>query len=663
MTKSLQKPPQIPLYRQTTRIPCVASEDRKGLPGLVYLFLAALVMAYGWGYRGTVGHEAGAMVPGALLGLVLCLGSGRFDWYRRSAVAGLFGAIGWAWGGSLSYMEHTLYALSDSFVDVLYGYTMLFFLGALWAGIGGGVLGLALTEPRSQLERLTRPFTVICAVFFAAYLFFRLMPEYAEAFETLTVRSFHDGDWLAATLTLVVSGTYWLSRPKDRSATALFFCGAVAWWVGYLAFTKFGGLRLAPLHRSESWGGVVGILVVLMVYLIRRHNRAALMLCLYGVLGGGMAFAFAVFIRHPLVVHWGPFAANGPFKGPWPQWRFAEDSFGFLMGLAIALGARRLIRGDLVPPREDTPRAPLDVYAVFVMLVALIWVNFRRHAAPWLAKSDASGVAPSLGIPLWAWYVFAAALATTPILYVLKRCLRGDRQLVPQSAFGKGAMVTLMLIWTTVAGYAFHDAPNAQNVVGHLLLWIPAAFASWLLLSYTPSAPYAFMPSETGVMPSDPKWKVGRRYVLNWALAPVLLLCFTGLSMSMQDGPLEGMGRNRFGPDAYWRQTARLIGMWKAAGTARALSDAEVRADDIPVTRLEFDQNRNVAATMASGEVVTAHQWFLKNQYTWLRWYGKDDRHPERVEIPLEFRDQRLYVPWPPGRQGESYIVFERVEK
>jgi hypothetical protein len=123
------------------------------------------------------------------------------------------------------------------------------------------------------------------------------------------------------------------------------------------------------------------------------------------------------------------------------------------------------------------------------------------------------------------------------------------------------------------------------------------------------------------------------------------------------------MGRKRFGPDAYWRQTARLIGMWKAAGTARALSDAEVRADDIPVTRLEFDQNRNVAATMASGEVVTAHQWFLKNQYTWLRWYGKDDRHPERVEIPLEFRDQRLYVPWPPGRQGESYIVFERVEK
>ena len=38
------------------------------LTGPAYCALAAVAMAYGWGYRGTVGHEAGAMVPGALLG-------------------------------------------------------------------------------------------------------------------------------------------------------------------------------------------------------------------------------------------------------------------------------------------------------------------------------------------------------------------------------------------------------------------------------------------------------------------------------------------------------------------------------------------------------------------------------------------------------------------
>ncbi|MDZ4861079.1 MAG: hypothetical protein SGI88_19075, partial [Candidatus Hydrogenedentes bacterium] len=65
--------------------------------------LAAVVMAYGWGYRGIVGHEGGAMVPAAMAGLAVCLGSRRADWHRRAAVAGLFAAVGWSWGGSLSY--------------------------------------------------------------------------------------------------------------------------------------------------------------------------------------------------------------------------------------------------------------------------------------------------------------------------------------------------------------------------------------------------------------------------------------------------------------------------------------------------------------------------------------------------------------------------------
>jgi hypothetical protein len=110
----------------------------KRVPNLTvirYCALAALIMAYGWGYRGTVGHEQGAMLPGALLGLVLCLGSGRADWQRRSVLVGLCAAVGWAWGGSISYMEQTLYVQSDSFIDVLYGYSILFLL----AGCGPDV--------------------------------------------------------------------------------------------------------------------------------------------------------------------------------------------------------------------------------------------------------------------------------------------------------------------------------------------------------------------------------------------------------------------------------------------------------------------------------------------------------------------------------------------
>ena len=43
---------------------------------VVGIILAALAMSVGWGFRGDYGHEAGAMVPGALLGLAICLALG-----------------------------------------------------------------------------------------------------------------------------------------------------------------------------------------------------------------------------------------------------------------------------------------------------------------------------------------------------------------------------------------------------------------------------------------------------------------------------------------------------------------------------------------------------------------------------------------------------------
>ncbi|MBX7259123.1 MAG: hypothetical protein K1Y02_22365 [Candidatus Hydrogenedentes bacterium] len=621
---------------------------------ITYLLFAALIMAYGWGYRGTVGHEAGAMLPGALLGLAVCLASGRSDWYRRSVVAGLFGAAGWAWGGSLSYMEHTAYTMSDSFPDVYYGYSMLFFLGGLWAGIGGGILGLSLTEPRSVLERFARAFSVVCFFYFLAYLFFLVAPDYKDAYETFSIRTFHDSDWLSATFALVASGLYWLTCRKDRPASALFFWCAVAWWVGYLGLTKFGGLRLAPLHRSESWGGVVGILVVLLIYLHRRNNRAALMLSLYGILGGGLGFATAVFIRHPVALRlW-------PFTEQWPQWRIAEDSFGLIMGSAIALGVLRLLRGRLASPAEDTPRPPLDVFAAFALLLAINWVNFRRHAAPWIERSDHSDTAPLLGMSMNGWFVLGGALVSIPVLVGLLQYLRGSRQLVPQTAFGKSAIVMLLLVWGTVAGYSFHDTPSASSMPGHFLLWIPAFAATMLFMTYVTRAAHSTGTIEDPVSCSDRRWNVGVKYILGWCLVPLCILAMTGASVAIQDGPAGGMPRKRFGPDAYWRLTARLLGTWRVAGIADTLGgNAEVQKD-LSVTAFSFAPDRVVTVSTSEGASETTQQWMQKDQYTWLKWRLNETDPPRYAEIPLQFRDRRLFIAWPPDSQSGGYLVLER---
>ena len=597
------------------------------------------------------------MVPGALLGLALCLGSGRLDWYRRSAVVGLFAAVGWAWGGSISYMEHTFYIQSDSFPDVLYGYAAIFFIGALWAGCGGAILGLSLTQPRSELERFARPFAVVGTVFLAIYLCFLFMPEQREAYNTLTVLHFHDGDWLSATLFLVISAIYWVVVPKDRKETALLFWAAVAWWIGYGLLTKIGGLRLAPMHRSESWGGVLGVLVALTVYLYRKQNRAALMLCLYGVVGGGLAYVLAVFIHHPWILRWGPFANNKS-----PIWSFAEGAFGFFMGIALALGALRLIRGGLAAPDEDTNRATLDVFAVFVMLVALPWMNFRRHAVRLIRSMDGLGEAEYLGLGLGGWYLLFFAILTTPLLYCLYRYLRGDRQLAPQSSFGKGLVIALVLMWMTIVGQFFDMYPTRAALGWNLIRWIPALMATCLFVGFSGSSNRAVEVSGKGVSASDSRWRLGIPFVIVSLLSPVFILGTATLSVSMQDDSYSTHGRKRFGPEAYWRQTARLHGTWASVGFAKSLGDPPAEADGLPLASLSFDPYRNVTATLVSGEEEKLHRWFLKNQYTWLRWYGKAGDHPERAETPLQFEENRLYITWPPHTGSEGYLVLERPE-
>ncbi|MCA9436467.1 MAG: hypothetical protein KC978_11845, partial [Candidatus Omnitrophica bacterium] len=616
----------------------------------------ALIMAYGWGYRGTVGHEAGAMVPGALLGLVLALASGRSDWERRTLVAGLFSAIGFAWGGSLSYMEQTFYVSSDSFPDVLYGFTILFFLGGMWAGIGGAGIGFALTESRSTLEQIIRPFTAVCGVFFIVYIYFFLNPEVKEAYETFTVRNFHDGDWLPATLTLMTASIYWLVRPKDREGASLFFWGAVAWWIGYLSLTKFGGLRLGPLHRSESWGGVLGVLVVVLIYLVRRKNRAALMMSLYGILAGGFGFVMAVFIRHPIMVDWGPFA-DWPAM---PDWRIAEVSFGFFMGLGLSLGALRLIRDGVAPPEEDVPRAPLDVYAGFVILVALVWINFRRHVARLIPPIQPGESGLVLGLPLWGWYGIVGMLMTAPVLYCLYLYFRGNRMLVPRSAFGKGALATLLLLWVTQLGYGLQLESNSRSIMGLLILLVPASISTLLIVRASQGMAHPKPVTSELANAHDIRWRVGIRHGMTWLITPVFLLAITGITMAMQETPFSA-SRKRFGPEAYWRQTSRMMGTWRAVALSNDFSIPKDFNGEMPVAALEFSPYRDVTLKNADGEILSDdHRWFLKNQYTWLGWHSKSDAPSIKAEVPLHFEEGRIFITWPPDSGDQGYLVLEK---
>jgi hypothetical protein len=126
--------------------------------------LAALAMSLGWGIRGDYGHEAGAMLPGALVALAIVLASGRADWLARTPTVAMLGALGWAFGGQMSYGIVIGYTASASFPDVAYGFASLFLIGALWGGIGAGILGLGLTWDNSRLESFVVPLSTLYAL-------------------------------------------------------------------------------------------------------------------------------------------------------------------------------------------------------------------------------------------------------------------------------------------------------------------------------------------------------------------------------------------------------------------------------------------------------------------------------------------------------------------
>src|SRR4029079_10966348 len=112
-----------------------------------YFFLTALSLSVGWGIRGNFGHEYGAMIPGALAAMAVVLLSGRPDWWARAAHFGLFGALGWSFGGSISYMQVIAYTHSGHSLSVLYGFACLFLIGFLWAIFGGAGTALPVFLP------------------------------------------------------------------------------------------------------------------------------------------------------------------------------------------------------------------------------------------------------------------------------------------------------------------------------------------------------------------------------------------------------------------------------------------------------------------------------------------------------------------------------------
>lgn len=505
------------------------SDSRTSSSYLQLLILCALAMSYGWGFRGDYGHEAGAMFPGVFLALSILLAAGRDDWQRRITTVALAGAIGWAFGGSMSYGMVVGYTAASSLPDVAYGYASLFLIGGLWAAVGAGLLGLALTMKRSWLNSWAGPLVMLFIVWqlldftgFTYWLESRFIPK--------------DADGVAALSALLI-GLVCLAIPPWKSAGTLITWLAAGWCLGFVILVMVLGLRMTP-PRGDNWAGSLGLTIAFAIYLFLHHNRAALYLVLVGFLAGGYGFALADGLNMMGRANWGVFgdlAQNYHLD----SWKWMEQGFGFIMGLGVALGILRLLRGRLHPPVEDAAPGDIQLVGLLFLIIVMPWLNFFKNVQNYSRQSI-------LGTPLFdwpqeIWYLFIACGLALMLGIACVQYYRKQLALSPSRPHGRAQLLLLYLMWLSLLAaflQAFPHMKNTGTLWVHVTFWITAILVSILvILQPKPSPVVETLDTRSS---DDSYWRPGWICWLLLLLAPLTIAALTYATTAMHSHPLQG---------------------------------------------------------------------------------------------------------------------------
>jgi len=439
---------------------------------IALVFLTALSLSLGWGIRGNFGHEYGAMIPGALAAMGAVLLAGREDWWRRIAWFAFFGALGWSFGGSISYMQVIGYTHSGDSLSVLYGFACLFVIGFLWGAMGGAGTALPACLDRQQLTGFFAPLTAVFVAWLAQDVVVDWLVATNPDFRQASPLYWYDTDWLGALVAIAAVLMLAAVRRRIDGASSLILHMALGWWAGFLLLVVALGWRMTP-PRGDNWAGCVGMVAGLWVYCHRNGWKAVTIASLVAGFFGGFGFATAALVK--LI------AVKTGWQTNWHS--VLEQTYGFINGLGIA-AVMMLLRKHLPHVNDEPPtRKWTEVYAVAFVLLGITYMNLRKNPGDWLkAKSVPETV---LGWAPGVWFNIAYLALGIVCLTALMIHLRRPLPLVPSSNAGKAQLLYLVFLWWMVVGnfervvVAF--AP--QRLVTEGIIHLNAALCSLLVLA------------------------------------------------------------------------------------------------------------------------------------------------------------------------------------
>ena len=194
------------------------------------MLITGLTLGLGWAIRGHFGHWWGASWAGGMGVIALLLAVGRKDWIKRAPVLALLGAIGWGFGGVMSYGVVVGYCRSAGVFNSAYGYAMLFVIGGLYGFIGGGLFGLGLSTDENKKPDWMRLLLEMFVIGSLAYWFIIIEMEWL-------MTPPRDESW-AICLGSASALTWYLYRNGNINALRVALYSALGGGVGF-AFGNF----------------------------------------------------------------------------------------------------------------------------------------------------------------------------------------------------------------------------------------------------------------------------------------------------------------------------------------------------------------------------------------------------------------------------------------
>ena len=421
------------------------NSERSNLRTWIFVLLTGLSVSIGWGIRGQFGHEYGAAIAGAIAGMVVALLSGRKDWHRRVPFFAVLGAIGIAFGGSMSYGKEIGYTQSSDPATVLYGFACIFVIGFLWAAPAGTGIALPVFLNR---EELTKLFVPLSTVFAAWYLQDVLRSLFLGARGEMSFRFFAGYGMSAILAALVALGFFFFRRKYWGVGTLLILYMAIGWLAGDLLFVRVLHLEMNP-PRCDTWASCLGMVLGILAFCWKTHFGGIAFATLGAGFFGGIGYTLGMVVK--VLVMSSGLTTN------W--WSVMEQSQGFFLGIVLATIFAMLIRRAPVVNDDPPVRRWTEVFSVTFVLWLVPYLNFRKSPGEWVGEikglqpklygiNIVSDLLPSRGFMGWMDFI-AVALAIALIL-LLTLHLRRPLPCIPTSWMGKGQLFYLVFLWSIV---------------------------------------------------------------------------------------------------------------------------------------------------------------------------------------------------------------------